>query len=75
MVVWLGIYFGGGRSVTDWDGTVADAESIVDSCAETSALNSEWDYWVQAVAERVEGRQTAYVLKVPFPVSRGGVAA
>ena len=24
----LGIYFGGGRSVTDWDGTVADAESI-----------------------------------------------
>jgi len=43
----LGIHFGGRSSVTEWDGTVADAECIVDSFAETSAADIEWDYWVQ----------------------------
>jgi hypothetical protein len=42
----LAIDFGGGRSVIDWDGSDADAEAIVDSCAETAAVNNEWDYWV-----------------------------
>jgi hypothetical protein len=43
----LAIDFGGGRSVTGWDGSGADAEYIVDAQAETSAANSEWDEWVQ----------------------------
>jgi hypothetical protein len=43
----LAVVFGGGRSVTDWDGSEADAAEIVESCADTSAVNSEWDYWVQ----------------------------
>ncbi len=43
----LAVAFGGGRSITDWDGSDVNAEEIIDSCAETNALNSEWDYWVQ----------------------------
>ena len=33
--------------VTEWDGSEDEAQEIVDSNAETSAYNSEWDYWVQ----------------------------
>jgi hypothetical protein len=42
----LRISFAGGQSVTEWDGSDTDAEVIANSYADTSALNSEWDYWV-----------------------------
>ena len=43
----LGMVFAGGRSVIEWDGSEADAESIVDANVETIAADSVWDYWVQ----------------------------
>jgi hypothetical protein len=41
------INFAGGRTVTEWDGSEGEAEEIVDSDAQRSAYNSEWDNWVQ----------------------------
>lgn len=41
------INFAGGRSLPEWNGSEAEAQEIVDSCAESSAYNSQWDYWVQ----------------------------
>lgn len=46
----LAATFGGRRAVTGWDGSEVDAEQIIDSFAETSADDSEWDYWVMAAA-------------------------
>jgi hypothetical protein len=43
----LAVVFMGGRSIADWDGSEAEAELITESCAETKAIDSAWDYWVQ----------------------------
>jgi hypothetical protein len=43
----LAIEFAGGRSATEWSGSEADAEEIVDSCAAVRGDDSIWDYWVQ----------------------------
>jgi len=42
----LAIVFGGSRTVMGWDGTTADAQQIIDDCAEASATNSESDFWM-----------------------------